>query len=108
MNLNIFQYVQYIINDNFQCEVAAKFANLKITAQKHVTEYHITNIHIKQISLQYVCKRVCADWLPQTCGRTEAEANKITRGNTNEYNLLKQLQHNSLLTKYIRSLKQFL
>jgi hypothetical protein len=46
-------------------------------------------------------KRVCADWLPQTCGRTEAVSNKITRGNINEYNLLKQLQHNSLLTKYI-------
>jgi hypothetical protein len=30
----------------------AKFANLKIPAQKHVTEYHITNIQIKQISLQ--------------------------------------------------------
>jgi hypothetical protein len=29
-----------------------KFANLKIPAQKYVTEYHITNIHIKQISLQ--------------------------------------------------------
>jgi hypothetical protein len=32
---------------------SAKFANLKIPAQKHVTEYHITNIHIKQKSLQY-------------------------------------------------------
>ena len=53
-------------------------------------------------------KRVCADWLPQTCGRTEAVSNKITRGNTNEYNLLKQFQHNSLLTKYISSLKQLL
>ena len=31
----------------------AKFANLNIPAQKHVTEYHITNIHIKQKSLQY-------------------------------------------------------
>jgi len=52
---------------------------------------------------------VCADWLPQTCGRREAVANKITLQevlNTNEYNLLKQLQHNSLLTKYISSLKQ--
>jgi len=55
-----------------------------------------------------MCKCVCADWLPQTCGRREAVANKITGGNTNgnEYNLLKQLQHNSLLTKYISSLKQ--
>ncbi len=49
---------------------------------------------------------MCADWLPQTCGRREAAANKITRSNTNEYNLLKQLQHYSLLTKYISSLKQ--
>jgi len=48
-----------------------------------------------------MCKCVCADWLPQTCGRREAVANKITGGNTNgnEYNLLKQLQHNSLLNK---------
>ena len=25
---------------------------------------------------------MCADWLPQTCGRTEAVSNKITRGNS--------------------------
>jgi hypothetical protein len=64
--------------------VLTVFQQNPIQCQLQTKKHHATLFIIiqKQITLQYVivCKRVCAGWLPQTCGRTEAVVNKITRG----------------------------